>query len=148
MEFRNVEIIRKPSLTLGATAAKKFEIILLIYVTHTLKIGAFRIHWIRMCCHPKKTMSHTFKNLSRDVIINNDLGLHARSAAKIAQLAQNATAKVWIIRDNEKVDAKSIIDLLTLACAKGTKITLQIDDPVDFDILDSILHLIERGFGE
>jgi phosphocarrier protein len=93
-------------------------------------------------------MRHTFKHLSRDVIINNELGLHARSAAKIAKIAQNATANVWVIRDNEKVDAKSIIDLLTLACAEGTKITLQIDDPADFEILDAILQLIERGFGE
>jgi phosphocarrier protein len=53
------------------------------------------------------------------VVIINELGLHARSAARIAKLAQNANSKVWLIRGKERVDASSIIDILSLACPKG-----------------------------
>ena len=58
--------------------------------------------------------------LKRPVMIVNELGWHARSAAKIAEVARNAKHKVWIARDAEMVDAASIIDLLTLV-SKGLK---------------------------
>ncbi len=86
--------------------------------------------------------------MTRDVIIINELGLHARSAAGIAKIAQNAKSKVWIIKDGQKVDASSIIDILTLACTKGSKITLKIDNRSDNDVLDAIVELAERGFEE
>ncbi|MBC8199176.1 MAG: HPr family phosphocarrier protein [Desulfobacterales bacterium] len=90
-------------------------------------------------------MSHT---LSRDVVIINELGLHARSAAWIAKLAQNANSKVWLIRGKERVDASSIIDILSLACSKGSKITLEIDEESDINILNEIIDLVKKGFGE
>ncbi len=86
--------------------------------------------------------------LSRDVLIINELGLHARSAARIAKLAQNANSKVWLIRGKERVDASSVIDILSLACSKGSKITLKIDEESDIDILNEIIELIKTGFGE
>ena len=86
--------------------------------------------------------------LSREVVIVNELGLHARSAAKIAGLAQNSKAAVWVKRDAEKADASSIVDILTLACEKGSKITLIIEDKADRPILEDIVNLIETGFGE
>lgn len=88
------------------------------------------------------------KELSREVIIVNELGLHARSAGKIAKLAQNAKSTIWLIKDNEKVDASSIIDILTLACAKGSKIMLTVDSKSDIHILNEITALVERGFEE
>jgi len=88
------------------------------------------------------------KELSREVIIVNELGLHARSAGKIAKLAQNAKSTIWVIKDNEKVDASSIIDILTLACAKGSKIMLTVDSKSDVHILNEITALVERGFEE
>jgi len=93
-------------------------------------------------------MSISDKELSREVIIVNELGLHARSAGKIAKLAQNAQSTIWLINDNEKVDASSIIDILTLACAKGSKIMLTVDSKSDVHILNEITALVERGFEE
>ncbi len=78
----------------------------------------------------------------------NDLGLHARSAAQIADIAQNSIAKVWIQKEDEKADASSIIDILTLACGKGTQISIIIEDAGDLDILNAIGDLVDRGFGE
>jgi len=88
------------------------------------------------------------KELSREVIIVNELGLHARSAGKIAKLAQNAQSTIWLTKDNEKVDASSIIDILTLACAKGSKIMLTVDSKSDVHILNEITALVKRGFEE
>jgi phosphocarrier protein HPr len=84
----------------------------------------------------------------RCATIVNELGLHARSAAQIADIAQNSIANVWIQKDDEKADASSIIDILTLACAKETKITIIIEDPGDLPILDAIADLVDSGFGE
>jgi phosphotransferase system HPr (HPr) family protein len=84
----------------------------------------------------------------RDVIIKNDLGLHARSAAQIAGIVQNAKAAVWIKRGAEKADASNIMDILTLACEKGTTISIIVDDPSDIDILDAVAELVDSGFGE
>lgn len=89
-----------------------------------------------------------YDNLSKETTIVNKLGLHARSASKIAALAQKAKSNVWIIRDNEAVDAKSILDILTLACQPGTRITVKIDSALDIDVLNNIISLIENGFGE
>ena len=86
--------------------------------------------------------------LSKKVTVINELGVHARSAALIARTAKNANAFVWIEKDGERVDAASIIDILTLACSKGTDDTITINDPADKDILDNIVRMFKEGFGE
>ena len=93
-------------------------------------------------------MTNLSPELSREVVIVNELGLHARSAAKIAALAQNSKAAVWVQKDAEKADASSIVDILTLACEKGSKITLIIEDKADRPILEDMANLIEKGFRE
>ena len=93
-------------------------------------------------------MTDSASELSREVVIVNELGLHARSAAKIAELAQNSKAAVWVKKDTEKADASSILDILTLACEKGSKITLIIEDKADRPILEDMANLIEKGFEE
>ena len=90
----------------------------------------------------------TSKKNRRDVTIINELGLHARSAARIAAIVQNAKAAVWIKRGDEKVDASSIMDILTLACEKGTRISIIVDNPSDIDILNAVAELVDSGFGE
>jgi phosphocarrier protein len=85
---------------------------------------------------------------SKNVTIANPLGLHARSAAKIAKLVKKARSKVWIIKDKDKADASRIIDILSLAAIKDSDLTLLIDDPSDIEILNDLAKLIENGFGE
>jgi phosphocarrier protein HPr len=82
------------------------------------------------------------------VTIVNELGLHARSAAQIAKIAGTGTANVWLKKGDNIADAASIIDILTLACEKGTRITILIEDWADIDILNDIADLVESGFGE
>jgi len=93
-------------------------------------------------------MSNSESALCREATIINELGLHARSAAKIAELAHPSTASVWIARGDQQADASSIVDILTLACEKGTRITICIENKVDIQILEDITKLVESGFGE
>ncbi len=80
--------------------------------------------------------------------IVNPLGLHARSAAKIAQIARQAKGKVRVECNRSQVDAKDMLDLLTIACPRGTTITVKIDDLRDTEILEALVELIGSGFGE
>ena len=93
-------------------------------------------------------MDTTDTTLARRVTIVNELGLHARSAARIAAVAQEAVSDVWIDRDDESADARSIIDLLTLACGRGTALTIRIENPKDQTVLQRLVALVESGFGE
>ncbi len=93
-------------------------------------------------------MDSAMAAFSREVRIINELGLHARSASRIAQIAKDARSDVRIIRGEEKVDAKSTIDILTLACGRGTTITVEVALPSDREVLDRIIALVENGFGE
>lgn len=93
-------------------------------------------------------MNKEYYNFSKSAMITNELGLHARAAAKIAKLAMQAEEIIWIIKDSEKVDASSIIDILTLGCSKGTMITFATDNEPDLDVLNDIVILVEKGFGE
>ena len=88
------------------------------------------------------------QELSRTTTIKNELGLHARSAARVAEIAANGAANIWLMKGDHKADASSIVDILTLACEKGTKIRIVIEDPADTDILEALVDLVDSGFGE
>ncbi|MCP4692480.1 MAG: HPr family phosphocarrier protein [Desulfobacterales bacterium] len=93
-------------------------------------------------------MAVSAEKISKDVIIVNELGLHARSAAKIAKQVKNAKSKVWLLKGEERVDASDMMEILTIACPRGSEITLEIDDPRDMDILNDLVELVRKGFGE
>ena len=86
--------------------------------------------------------------LSRKIIIANELGLHARAAAKIAKLAEKARSEVYIVKDGQEADATDILDIIALYCPHGAEIAVRITDPADVKVLNSIARLIETGFGE
>jgi len=86
--------------------------------------------------------------LSKQVYIVNTLGLHAHAAAQIACIAQKSRSSVHIINHDLKVDASSIIDILTLNCPQGSMLTFEIEKPSDQNILDALITLVENGFGE
>ena len=68
--------------------------------------------------------------------------------AHIAEIAGNAVSNIWLVKDGRRADASSIVDILTLACEKGTKIRIIIEDPADADILTALVDLVDSGFGE
>jgi phosphocarrier protein HPr len=93
-------------------------------------------------------MTFPAKKLAKTVTIVNELGLHARAAAKLAMLARKAGAGFWLEKDGQKIDAGSVIDILTLACPKGSQIMLIGDDTADHELFNQIVELIADGFEE
>ncbi|MCP3872223.1 MAG: HPr family phosphocarrier protein [Desulfobacteraceae bacterium] len=88
------------------------------------------------------------KICTRKTLVINELGMHARPASKIAQIAEAAQFDVWLCVDSTKVDATSIIDILTLCAVKGTQVVIEIENQKDIIILDQITEFFEIGFGE
>lgn len=66
----------------------------------------------------------------------------------IAKLASSSDGKVWLIKEDEKVDAGSIIDILTLGCSKGTEVTLHMESRTDEKLFMELALLIEQGIEE
>ena len=79
-------------------------------------------------------------------MIVNELGLHARAAGLIARMAGEAVDSIWLSRDENTADAGSIIDMLTLECAKGTRVKITATNPADARLVDRIVRLINSGF--
>ena len=83
-----------------------------------------------------------------DIEIVNMLGLHARAAAKLTQLASGYQSEIWLTRNGRRVNAKSIMGVMMLAAGKGAKISVDTDGSDADAALQSILQLIEGKFGE
>ena len=80
--------------------------------------------------------------------ILNKLGLHARASAKLTQLATSFPCEVWMQRNQRRINAKSIMGVMTLAAGKGAKITLETEGERAEEALQAILALINGKFGE
>ena len=84
----------------------------------------------------------------RELEIINKLGLHARASAKLTQLAAKFESDVQVMRNNRKVNAKSIMGVMMLAAGKGSKITVEIAGPDEEQAMDAISKLVGEYFGE
>lgn len=81
-------------------------------------------------------------------VIKNKLGLHARVAAKIVNVASQYKAKIFLERDGEEVNGKSLLGILTLACPKGSRITVRAEGPDAREAMEDLGRLIRDKFGE
>lgn len=88
------------------------------------------------------------KPISKTFLIENKLGLHARAAAKFVKLASQFSSDITISTKNQSVNGKSIMGILMLAAAKGTKITLHIEGKDASEAMQEIEQLIVGKFGE
>lgn len=86
--------------------------------------------------------------LNTDVIIVNKLGLHARAAAQLVQLAAQFDSHIEVHKDQHSVNAKSIMGLLLLAAGKGTTLNISAQGEDQQAALEALRHLFQSGFGE
>lgn len=86
--------------------------------------------------------------LTRQVVVANPHGIHARPAGRLAQLAQTFDADISIALNGQEVDAKSILDLLTLAASQGTALELRATGHDAARALDELEDLITSHFKE
>jgi phosphocarrier protein len=85
---------------------------------------------------------------SRSVVVSNELGLHARAAARFVHLATQFTSQIRVGRDRRMMDGKSIMGILLLAAARGTVLTITANGPDEGAALEALAALVESGFGE
>jgi len=86
--------------------------------------------------------------VTRSVEVTNALGLHARAAARFVHLATRFNSQIRVSRDSKVMDGKSIMGILLLSAARGTKLTISADGPDEAIAVDSLIQLVESGFGE
>ncbi|NJB68608.1 phosphocarrier protein [Desulfobaculum xiamenense] len=85
---------------------------------------------------------------SAEVCVRNELGLHARPAARLAQEAQRFDAEIRLATQDQEVDAKSILDILTLAAPQGCGLTLRANGHDATEALAALIELFRTRFGE
>lgn len=87
--------------------------------------------------------------ISRDVTIKNSIGLHARPATFFIQKANSYSSSIWIEKDEDRrVNAKSLLGVLSLGIVKDMTITLIADGVDEKEALDGLEELINSGFNE
>jgi phosphocarrier protein len=82
------------------------------------------------------------------VTVVNQLGLHARAAARFVHLATRFDAHIRVGRESKLMDGKSIMGILLLAAARGTSLTITADGPDEQAAVEALAHLVSTGFGE
>lgn len=85
---------------------------------------------------------------NREIEIINKLGLHARASAALTKLASRFQCEVWLTRNNRRINAKSIMGVMTLAASKGTTIEIEANGVDEDEAMSALVALIEDRFGE
>lgn len=86
--------------------------------------------------------------IKREMTITNNIGLHARPATFFIQKANSFKSSIWIEKDDRKVNAKSLLGVLSLGIAKGMVVTLVADGQDEIDALDGLIELVQSGLAE
>jgi phosphocarrier protein HPr len=86
--------------------------------------------------------------LQQEVEIVNKLGLHARASARLTQVAGQFKSDVWVSRNGRRVNAKSIMGVMMLAAAKGSRIVIETNGPDEEQAMQAMQALIADCFGE
>jgi phosphocarrier protein len=86
--------------------------------------------------------------LTKDFLIVNKLGLHARASALFVKTASRFASEVKLARDDIEVNGKSIMGIMMLAASKGTTVSLTLEGADEAEALQAIGEMITNGFGE
>jgi len=86
--------------------------------------------------------------VEKTLTIKNELGIHARSAATIVRALERYQSSVSIERDGTRVDARSLLDILTLGCPKNSQIVVRADGDDAREVLEHLEKLVDDKFGE
>ena len=84
----------------------------------------------------------------KQATVNNQVGLHARPATFFIQKANEFKSSIWIEKDERRVNAKSLLGVLSLGIVKGTTVTLVADGADEQEAIDTLTALINSDFSE
>ena len=85
---------------------------------------------------------------SKEVVINNQVGLHARPATFFIQKANEFKSSIWVEKEERRVNAKSLLGVLSLGIVKGTVITIIADGADEEEAISTLSELIDSDFSE
>ena len=86
--------------------------------------------------------------VTQEVTINNEVGLHARPATFFIQKANEFKSGIWVEKDERRVNAESLLGVLSLGITKGTTITLLADGSDEKEAVAALSELVSGNFGE
>jgi len=86
--------------------------------------------------------------LVKDVVVQNKVGLHARPATFFIQKANEYNSSIWVEKEERRVNAKSLLGVLSLGIVGGTSIRIIADGSDESTAIDSLVQLIQSGFAE
>ena len=94
--------------------------------------------------------SDSDETLQREIVVQNKMGIHARPAAMIVRIANTYSGEVWVEKDGEQVNGKSIMGLMMLAAGKGSKLIFRAEGAATDGerMLGELSDLFERRFEE
>ena len=84
----------------------------------------------------------------KDVMVQNKVGLHARPATFFIQKANEYKSSIWVEKEERKVNAKSLLGVLSLGIVKGTQIKLIADGPDEKEAVEALAKMISSDFAE
>ena len=84
----------------------------------------------------------------KEAVVNNQVGLHARPATFFIQKANEFKSSIWVEKDERRVNAKSLLGVLSLGIVKGTAINLIADGSDEKEAVDALVELIGSNFSE
>lgn len=85
---------------------------------------------------------------SREVMIDNEVGLHARPATFFIQKANEFKSAIWVEKDDRRINAKSLLGVLSLGITKGSTINLIADGVDEEEAVNALIELIKSNFSE
>lgn len=86
--------------------------------------------------------------VSREVMVNNAVGLHARPATFFIQRANSFKSSIWVEKDDRRVNAKSLLGVLSLGIVKGTTISIVANGTDEEEAVKTLVEIIESNFSE
>ena len=86
--------------------------------------------------------------ITKSATLTNQVGLHARPATFFIQKANEFKSNIWIEREERKVNAKSLLGVLSLGIVKGGEINIIVDGEDEAEAMEALLYLVETNFGE
>ena len=96
----------------------------------------------------RKSAAHHAQKAEKEITIVNRLGLHARPAAMFVRVATRYRAEVWVEKEGENVNGKSIMGLMMLAAGQGSKLQIRCEGPDAEKALSELEELIQSKFNE
>ena len=96
----------------------------------------------------KNSRAAPAQKLEKELTIVNRLGLHARPAAMFVRIASRHRAEIWVSKEEEEINGKSIMGLMMLAAGQGSKLRIRCEGPDADKAMEELEELIKSGFNE